>query len=289
LGKGAFHFYSKKNCTSLGERMKRFVKNLISAGLTENEAKTYCCLLRKHQFTATEISHCAGVNRSKIYTVLGSLAQKGLCIEKLGKVRRFEAVQPDTAFQKLIDDQRQKLEMITELPELLLPIYNSNKAISSPFDFIQVFSTPASIIKKNHTLELESKEFVLSFCKPPYAMTKSLDIHEEQWESMKTGVVYKSIFEVEPENLDFFAKEMISFEDNGEEIRVLYHLPIKLHVFDNQTVMFSMINTLNPNENLTYLVIEHPDLAETLISTFYQYWKKAMTVDEFLAKEKIKR
>lgn len=268
--------------------MKKFIEKLIAVGLTENEAKVYCGLLRKHQFTATEISHYAGVNRSKIYSVLSSLAQKGLCIEKLGKVRKFEALEPNLAFQQLIEEERKRMTLVTELPELLSPIYNSNKTNSSPLDFIQVFSTPASIIKKNHTLELESKEFVLSFCKPPYAMTKSVEIHEEQWESMKKGVLYKSIFEVESDNLDFFSRQMKSFEDKGEDIRIAYHLPIKLHVFDDQIVMFSMIDKVNPDENLTYLVIEHPDLAETLIDTFYLHWEKAMTVSEFLAKENIK-
>ena len=256
-------------------------------GLTENEAKVYCSLLRKQQFTATELSHSTGVNRSKIYSVLSGLAQKGLCTEMLGKVRKFEAIEPHIAFQKLIEDEQKKLDLIIGIPELLSPIYNSNKTKSSPLDFIQVFSTPASIIKKNHTLELESKKFVLSFCKPPYAMIKSLEIHEEQKISMKKGVSYKSIFEVEPDNLDFFARQMKSFEDNGEEIRILDHLPIKLHVFDEQTVMFSMINTINPEENLTYLVIEHPDLAETLIATFYQYWDQAMSVTDFLKRENL--
>ena len=92
-------------------------------------------------------------------------------------------------------------------------------------------------------------------------MNKELDIHQEQWESMKKGVIYKSIFEVEKDNLQFFTRQMKSFEDHGEEIKVSYHLPIKLHVFDTTTVMFSMINKINPGENLTYLVIEHPDIA----------------------------
>jgi len=268
--------------------MKLYVDKLINVGLTENEAKVYCCLLRKHQFTATEIAQCTGVNRSKIYSVLSSLAHKGLCLEKLGKVRKFEAIEPNIAFQNLIDSERRKLHLVSELPSLLSPIYNSNKQNSSPHDFIQVFSTPASIIKKNHTLELESKKFVLSFCKRPYAMSNSLDIHEEQLESMKKGVIFKSIFEIETDNLEFFARQMKSFEDQGEEIRIAYHLPIKLHVFDDQIVMFSMINTINPKENLTYLVIEHPDLAETLIDTFYLHWEKALTVSEFFKKEKIK-
>ena len=268
--------------------MEEHFKQLINIGLTENEAKVYCCLLKKQQFTATEISQIADVNRSKIYSVLTNLMKKGLCIEKLGKVRKFEAVDPKIAFDKLKEIQEKKLEKLYQLPDLLSPIYKNQKNNSSPLDFIQVFSTPVSIIKKHHTLELESQEFVLSFCKAPYAMTTELDIHEEQAESMKTGVIYKSIFEVEQDDIVFFARRMKNFELHGEEIKVAYHLPIKLHVFDNQTVMFSMINQINPEENLTYLVIEHPDLAETLITTFYEYWEKAISVDEFIEKENIK-
>ncbi|MFC1887299.1 TrmB family transcriptional regulator [Candidatus Cloacimonadota bacterium] len=269
--------------------MMKLVPDLVSVGLTENEAKVYCCLLRKQHFTATEISRCAKVNRSKIYQVLSGLVTKGLCIEKLSKVRKYEAVDPKIAFEKLIDDQNSKISKLNSLSEAMAPIYKQKDRNSSPLDFIQVFSTPASIIKKHHTLELESKEFVLSFCKAPYAMSKDLDIHEEQQESMsKNNVVYKSIFEVETDDMNFFARRMKNFELQGEEIKVAYSLPIKLHVFDDQTVMFSMINTINPQEHLTYLVIEHPDLAETLISTFYEYWNKAISVDDFIKRENIK-
>ena len=262
------------------------VKDLMNIGLTENEAKVYCCLLKKHQFTATEISQCAGVNRSKIYSVLSSLTKRGLCTEKLGKVRRFTAVDPDVSFENIILEEKKKFERLNALPAQLSQIYASNKDISSPLDFIQVFSTAPSIIKKHHTLELESKNEVLSFCKPPYAMVREHTLHEEQIESMDSGVKFKSIYEVE-EDVKFFAESMKSFEMKGEDIRVMYHLPIKLHVFDTHTVMFSMINKINPEESLTYLVIEHEDLAETLINTFNDYWEQALTVPEFLERENL--
>ncbi len=267
--------------------MTEHIAELIEVGLTENEAKVYSCLLRKHTFTATEISQCCNVNRSRIYSVLESLINKGLCIEKLGKIRKFQAAAPEIAFEKLISEQNKKLDTLNSLPELLSPIYKSNTDNSSPLEFIEVYGTPASIIKKHHTLELESKEVVLSLCKAPYAMSNELDIHEEQSESMKSGVIFKSIFEVETDDIVQFAKRMKNFEDQGEEIKVAYHLPIKLHVFDDHTVMFSMINQVNPEQNLTYMVIKHSDLAETLITTFYKYWNDAFTVDKFLAKENI--
>jgi HTH-type transcriptional regulator, sugar sensing transcriptional regulator len=267
--------------------MNSNLDKLMEVGLTVNEAKVYSCLLRKHTFTATEISQCCNVNRSRIYSVLENLIRKGLCIEKLGTIRRFQAANPEIAFDKLISEQNEKLKTLNSLPELLSPIYKSNTDNSSPFEFIEVYGTPSSIIKKHHTLELESKKVVLSFCKSPYAMSNNLDIHEEQEKSMKTGVVFKSIFEVENDDLEFFARRMKNFEDHGEKIKVAYHLPIKLHVFDDHTVMFSMINQINPDQNLTYMVIEHSDLAETLITTFYKYWNEALTVNEFIKKENI--
>ena len=119
-------------------------------------------------------------------------------------------------------------------------------------------------------------------------MTKKAEIHAEQRKSMDNGVIYKSIYELERNELEFFARRMKSFEEQGEYIKVMYHLPIKLHVFDQCTVMFSMINKVNPESNLTYLVIEHSDLAETLISTFNLYWQRAISVTDFLKKENLK-
>jgi len=267
--------------------VEKNINQLINIGLTENEAKVYYCLLKKQQFTASEISQLANVNRSKIYSVLNSLKNKGLSIEKLGKVRKFEALDPKIAFEKIKEEQLKKIDKLHDLSDNLSPIYKNHKKNSSTLDFIQVFSTSASIIKKHHSLEMQSKEIVLSFCKAPYAMNCDPKIHEEQQESMKKGVNYKSIFEVEKDNLVFFVHRMKSFIEQGEEIKIAYHLPIKLHVFDDTTVMFSMSNQFKPEENLTYLVIEHPDLAETLTSTFYDHWEKAITLDEFLQKENI--
>ena len=81
--------------------MQNPIKQLVTIGLTENEAKVYWCMLKKQQFTASEISQCANVNRSKIYSVLGKLTHKGFCIEKPGKVRKFEAIDPKKDEQQI--------------------------------------------------------------------------------------------------------------------------------------------------------------------------------------------
>jgi sugar-specific transcriptional regulator TrmB len=261
--------------------MKKEIQELIDIGLTENEAKTYVYLLKKQVYTATEISKIAGVNRSKIYEVLENLIRKGLCFDKPGKVRKFEAIDPKIAFSKLRELQEAKLERIITIPALLDPIFKGQKENNSPLDFIEVYTTPASIINKYNTLELAAEKFVYSFCKRPYAMADTNVINPEQLESMSKGVLYKSIFESEPDQPEWFAKKMQSFVNQGEEIRISHYLPLKLHIYDYKTVMFSMINKMNPKENLTYLVISHSDLAETLITTFNFYWEKSLSLQDY--------
>ena len=267
--------------------MKQVIQELMMIGFTENEAKTYVYLLKKQVFTATEISRIAGVNRSKIYQVLGNLVRKGLCIEKPGKVRKYEAVDPEIAFEKVREAQEKKIERISSITTILSPIFQQQQINTAPLDFIEVYGTPSTIINKYNALELEASKFVYSFCKRPYAMADSNLINQEQLTSMRKGVIYKSIFEIEPDQPAWFAQKMLSFVKQGEEIRVSPHLPIKLHIYDEKTVMFSMINKISPKENLTYMVIEHEDLTEALISTFNCYWQNSWTVKEYMKKEGI--
>ncbi len=264
--------------------MSQHIQDLIDIGLTENEAKVYCCLIRRDSYSATEISQCSEVNRSKVYTVLSSLMKKGLVIEKLGNIKKYSAIKPELAFRRLRALQQEKLEKIDQLATKLTPIFNQKLSNNQSLDFIEVFSTPCSIINKHHTLELASEETVLSFCKPPYAMSRSLNIHETQRKTMEKGVIFKSIYEAEFDDLDFFCRSMENFESNGEEIRIALKLPVKLHLFDKHTAMFSMVNQVDPKANLTYLVIEHSDLTDMLFTTFETYWANAMTVTEFKQK-----
>lgn len=57
--------------------MERIVEKLGLIGLTEYEAKVYLALLEVHLNTATKVSEKSGVPRTRIYSVLESLARKG--------------------------------------------------------------------------------------------------------------------------------------------------------------------------------------------------------------------
>jgi sugar-specific transcriptional regulator TrmB len=58
-------------------RMESVVEKLRQVGLTEYEAKAYLALLNTYLSTATKVSENSGVPRTKIYSVLETLKNKG--------------------------------------------------------------------------------------------------------------------------------------------------------------------------------------------------------------------
>jgi sugar-specific transcriptional regulator TrmB len=88
------------------------VEKLQKIGLTEYEAKAYIGLLNVHLSTATQLSEKSGVPRTKIYSVLGSLAQKGWVKIYSGIPLLFKAVDPHRVFEKIKEDYAEFMESV---------------------------------------------------------------------------------------------------------------------------------------------------------------------------------
>jgi sugar-specific transcriptional regulator TrmB len=92
--------------------MDGVVNKLVRVGLTEYEAKAYLALLNAHLSTATKTAEKSGVPRTKIYSVLESLAEKGWVKVYSGVPLLFKAVAPVAVFDKVKDDYAQFLESV---------------------------------------------------------------------------------------------------------------------------------------------------------------------------------
>lgn len=90
--------------------MESVVEKLQRIGLTEYEAKAYLALLNAHLCTATQVSQRSGVPRTRIYSVLESLGQKGWIRIHSGVPLLFKAVNPRDVFEKVKQDYDAFLE-----------------------------------------------------------------------------------------------------------------------------------------------------------------------------------
>ena len=92
--------------------MMSVVEKLQKTGLTEYEARAYMGLLNVHLSTATQLSEKSGVPRTKIYSVLESLAQKGWVKIYSGIPLLFKAVDPHKVFEKIKEDYTEFMEAV---------------------------------------------------------------------------------------------------------------------------------------------------------------------------------
>jgi sugar-specific transcriptional regulator TrmB len=92
--------------------MDSVVEKLQRVGLTEYEAKVYLVLLNTHLCTATQVSLKSRVPRTKIYSVLESLKNKGWVRVYSGVPLLFKAIEPLKVFEQIKDDYAKFLESV---------------------------------------------------------------------------------------------------------------------------------------------------------------------------------
>lgn len=95
--------------------MERIVEKLEQIGLTEYEAKVYLALLEVHLNTATKASEKSGVPRTRIYSVLESLAHKGWVRIYSGVPLLFKAQAPQEVFEKIKQEYSEFLDSVKSI------------------------------------------------------------------------------------------------------------------------------------------------------------------------------
>ncbi|NQV19736.1 MAG: hypothetical protein HQ534_14500 [Armatimonadetes bacterium] len=264
--------------------MENLISELTKLGLNEQEARVYIIMLQRQNITATELSKSAHINRTQMYDILAKLIRRGMCMEILGNVKKYTAVNPEKVieqFRKQVEDTRSSIENLA--PELV-KLFKNNIENVDPLDFVKVLRTTKNIYENVMQLVRSATKSVLVFNKPPYAMKP--DENEEEICSIQKGVQHICIYEVETDNEKEFIKKVKYFEKVGEKIRIVNKLPMKMLIVDNRFVVFTLQHNELSGAQFTAMMIEHSDLAKLLKRTFESYWNEGVTTNEFVKKNK---
>ena len=92
----------------------QFFENLISFGLTRQEAIIYTTLLTHGEMTGYEVSKETGISRSNVYAGLSSLADKGAAYLIEGDSTKYLPVEIKTFTNNVLKDLQQKAEYLSE-------------------------------------------------------------------------------------------------------------------------------------------------------------------------------
>ncbi|MDR3667963.1 MAG: helix-turn-helix domain-containing protein, partial [Ignavibacteriaceae bacterium] len=223
------------------------IKQLQQINLTAREAEVYIALLQKKEFNASELTKITNVTRTKIYEILQNLINKGACLESYKDGQKiFRGIEPKIALQNIISnfelEFNQKKQAILEqmnratnmLEKELACIYSNNKQKIDTIEYIEILSNRNQTKDRWLNLQQNAKREIVTFTRPPYVSPRrgeNMSVLEKAISKKK--VIAKSIYEScghtsSPELKAEFVNSLESYENIGEEVRILDRLPMKL-------------------------------------------------------------
>lgn len=150
------------------------VEKLYDIGFTEYEAKVYASLVAGNALTASEICQLAGVPQGRVYGVLATLMEMGMCVMIPEKIKKYQALPPRDTFASLYEQRRKKYEAeetkAIELSEQLSEIYDEEGNTDYDIKSVFIYTSMANTVKKSEQMISGAKEIHRSLCKPPSRM-----------------------------------------------------------------------------------------------------------------------
>jgi len=251
---------------------------LTEMGLSLNEAKVYLALLKKKISQVGEIATLSGVPQKMIYYVLQKLMSKGMCSLVPGKVKKYKPTEPGIGVGSFITMAQKQIDLSKMMLGELEKQYEIGQNETSSVECVEVIQNAAIVAQRVLSLERFSTEEVLSFNKPPYAMSER---NREELQGLKRGTRYRSIYQVSEARNLIPRSVMEMYREAGEEVRISESLPMKMMIFDSRILMFVLEECLMSPENFTSVIIQRSSIISALKELFEMYWSQSMSVEEF--------
>jgi HTH-type transcriptional regulator, sugar sensing transcriptional regulator len=272
------------------------ISKLKQIGLSNREAEVYLALLQKSEFTAPELTKITKVTRTKIYEILQNLIHKGVCNENNRNGQKvYKAIKPKLAIQNVIsnyeneierkkkNDMEQMKQAGISIEKELVALHENGIDKDESLDYIEVLTDIGQIKDKWLTIQENTKKEILGFTKPPYTDILTNNVKREE-DVIKSDVIAKGVYEYKdlaPEEINNLIKTIELFKEIGEEVRILYELPMKLCISDKTITMLSLNDRISLEPAVTTIVIDHPSFAKALKVVFDSYWQKGITLEDF--------
>ncbi len=254
---------------------------LTEMGLSLNEAKVYLALLKKKISQVGEIATLSGVPQKMIYYVLQKLMSKGMCSLVPGRVKMYKPTEPGTGIGSFIKRTQKQIDSSKKMLSELEKQYEIGQNETSSVECVEIVQNAINVSQRVLALERMSTEEVLSFNKPPYAMSER---NREELYGLKRGTRYRSIYQVSEARNLIPRSVMEMYREAGEEVKIAESLPMKMMIFDSRILMFVLEECLTSPENFTAVIIQRSSIISALKELFEMYWLQSMSVEEFREK-----
>ncbi|MNH99989.1 Sugar-specific transcriptional regulator TrmB [compost metagenome] len=228
--------------------MEMLVKHLRNLGFTELEAKCLQVCSELGSSTGYEIAKRLGVSRSNVYASLQRLVEKGVVLTSVGEPTLFHALTMDEISAHIENDMQQSLQFVKE---------HMPRQESSRNEYYSL-EGDAKVIERLRTELKKAQEEVLCDLWSDEAGLLAEDLIQLRNQGIR--VLVKVEEEIELADIPIFItrREELWQERSGRKFSL---------VVDRHT---SIVGTRGEDSPTKAMLTEHPDMAELLVSHFFQ-------------------
>ncbi|WP_410766679.1 TrmB family transcriptional regulator [Haloferax sp. DFSO60] len=261
--------------------------SLRDLGLSEYEARAYRALLRVGATTAKELSRASDVPMGRIYDVLNSLEQYHLIrSQAASRPKKYVAVEPDTALDRLLESKREELEEKASQYEAVVDELTVELDAAEPVH--DQFWTAA--VGADETIDLlierlaaadESLVMVAGTPSPQFDLGAVGDIVLEELESaLERGVdvsllMSPDLVESLPERVGQQYVETLA-DHPGFHVRTAENVTGVFNLIDGVEVCIEVPNPMDPGQVFALIDLKDPEFAADLRETFSPRWESAV-------------
>jgi hypothetical protein len=177
----------------------------------------------------------------------------------------------------------QNIKTADGLIDQLSPLYEKGRTENDPLDYIEIIKDSLPLQKRVLQLIDAAEKEVLVFSMPPSLISRQqiFEQIEHEKESLQKGIASKCIYQY-PTTVDQkrWLHEYITLaQEAGEQARIIDRIPIKMMIFDERIVVFTLEDPIHHKLSGTTQIIEHRSLAGSLKILFETIWDRADDLD----------
>ena len=259
---------------------------LRDLGLSEYEARVYRALLRTGPTTAKELSRASDVPMGRVYDVLNSLEQYSLVrSQAASRPKKYVAVEPETALDRLLADKKRELEEKAEQYEAVVDDLSDELDATEPVQgqFWTAAVGPAEsvdLLVERLTTADERIVFAAGASSPQLDIGDAgRRVTDELAAALERGVsvsilMTPALVDTLPESVGERYRERLA--DRPEfEVRIAEDVAGTCNLIDDMEVCVEVPNPLHPGEAFAMINLKDAEFARSLQRTFDRRWETA--------------
>ena len=266
----------------------QIVNSLIKLAMNERQSKVYLALLENSGSTASELHRLSGVALSKTYETLKFLNGNGYCMKRnIEKNIIYLPVDPKISFEKVIDEKREELKSTEELVVELEKIFNAKPKEGELLNYIEVVYGNSNIHKKFLELYDSSSRSILGIGTSPYSentLKQNMESKEAYDSFIARGGSDRTITELNDETPPFVFHFVKSMVESGEleNNRVMDSCPMKLVIFDDETLLTMDKSSDQVEDQLCCSIIKQSAAVKTYLNMFNYLFNDAENIEDWI-------